>query len=97
MTEEPQNQNTPMNLESFWKLLESKFVSYGIPGALVAVALDFARKSDWKNAGICVISAGGVWLFIKIGKKISPYIDKSLDWIITVQIPKLWLSTRQKA
>jgi hypothetical protein len=63
---------------------------------LVAVALDFARKSDWKNAGICVISAGCVWLFIKIGTKISPYIDKSLDWIITVQIPKLWTKITDK-
>ena len=96
MTEEPQNQNTPMNLESFWKLLDSKLVSYGIPGALVGVAIDFARKSDWKNAGICVFSAAGVWLFIKIGKKISPYIDKLIDWIITVQIPKLWTKITDK-
>ncbi|MEA5579121.1 GUN4 domain-containing protein [Anabaena sp. UHCC 0451] len=96
MTQEPQNQNTLMNLESFWNLLDSKLVSYGIPGTLVAVALDFARKSDWKNAGICVFSAGGVWLFIKIGKKISPYIDKLIDWIITVQIPKWWTKITDK-
>jgi energy-coupling factor transporter ATP-binding protein EcfA2 len=92
MAEESQNQNTLMNLEGFLKLLESKLVSYGIHGALVAVALDFARKSDWKNAGICVILAGGFWLL----KKIIPYIDKLIDWVITIQIPKLWTKITDK-
>ena len=56
MADESKEQNTPMTLEGFWKFLDSKFVSLGVPGALLAVALDFARKSEWKNVALTVLS-----------------------------------------
>ncbi|WP_414551865.1 hypothetical protein [Anabaena sp. CCY 0017] len=90
MAEDPKDQNTLLNLEGFWKLLDSKLVSLGIPGALIGVALDFARKTDWKNAGLCILAAGGIWLVIKVGSKLSPQIDKFLDWLLATQIPKWW-------
>ncbi|MEA5558566.1 GUN4 domain-containing protein [Nodularia spumigena] len=83
MAEDPKDQNTLLNLEGFWKLLDSKLVSLGIPGALIGVALDFARKTDWKNAGLCILAAGGVWLVIKVGSQLSPRIDKLLEWIFS--------------
>ncbi len=83
MAEESKDQNTPLNLEKFWKILDSKFVSWGIPGALFGVALDFIRKSEWKNAGLCMVAAAGVWLVIKVGSKLSPRIDKLLDWMLS--------------
>ena len=70
-----------MTLESFWNLLYSKFVSLGVLEALLGVAPDFARKSEWKNAVLCGVGATGIWLVIKVARKISPRIDKLLDWI----------------
>ncbi|MBC6429962.1 NACHT domain-containing protein [Nostoc sp. HG1] len=90
MAEDPKNENAPITLESFWKILDSKLISLGIPGALIGVALDFARKKEWQNAGLCVGAAGAFWLIIKVGNKLSPYIDKFLDWILVTQIPKWW-------
>ncbi|MCL6749517.1 GUN4 domain-containing protein [Nostoc sp. CCCryo 231-06] len=90
MAEDPKNENAPIILESFWKLLDSKLISLGIPGALIGVALDFARKKEWQNAGLCVGAAGAFWLIIKVGNELSPYIDKFLDWILVTQIPKWW-------
>ncbi|MDJ0675446.1 MAG: GUN4 domain-containing protein [Calothrix sp. MO_167.B42] len=81
MAEESKEQNTPMTFENFWKLLDSKFVSLGVPGALLAVALDFARKSEWKNVTFCAVGAAGIWLGIKVVNKLSPRIDKFLDWM----------------
>jgi hypothetical protein len=83
MTQNPQDQNAPITLESFWKLLDSKLISLGIPGALIGVAIDFARKSEWRNAGLCIVAAGGFWLIIKVGNKLSPLIDKLLDLIFS--------------
>ncbi|KZL47773.1 hypothetical protein A2T98_21495 [Nodularia spumigena CENA596] len=96
MTQDPKEQNTLLNLEGFWKLLDSKLISLGIPGALIGVALDFARKTDWKNAGLCILAAGGVWLVIKVGSKLSPQIDKFLDWILNTQIPKWWTTVTDR-
>ncbi|WP_392480039.1 GUN4 domain-containing protein [Nostoc sp. C110] len=90
MAEDQKDQNAPITLESFWKLLDSKLISLGIPGALIGVAIDFARKSEWKKAGLCMFAAGGFWLIIKFGNKLSPYIDKFLDWLLATQIPKWW-------
>lgn len=83
MPEDQKDQNAPITLESFWKLLDSKLISLGIPTALIGVALDFARKKEWQNAGLCVGAAGAFWLIIKVGNKLSPYIDKFLDWIFS--------------
>jgi hypothetical protein len=82
MAENLQDQNTPLRLFNFWKLLNSKVVSLGTPAILVGVALDFARKSEWEKAGLCVFAAAGVWVVIKIGSKIAPSIDKLWDWIL---------------
>ncbi|MBD2360169.1 GUN4 domain-containing protein [Anabaena minutissima FACHB-250] len=83
MAEDPKDQNAPITLESFWKLLDSKLISLGIPGALIGVAIDFARKTQWKNAGLCIVAASGFWLIIKIGNKLSPRIDQLIDWILS--------------
>lgn len=83
MTQNPQDQNAPITLESFWKLLDSKLISLGIPGALIGVAIDFARKSEWQKAVLCIVAAGGFWLIIKVGNKLSPLIDKLLDLIFS--------------
>ncbi|MBW4631347.1 MAG: hypothetical protein KME30_05430 [Iphinoe sp. HA4291-MV1] len=93
MPENPQDQNTPLTLENFWKILDSKLVSLGTPAVLVGVALDFARKSEWQNAGLCVVAAVAVWFVIKICNKIAPRIDKLLDWMLDnaeILLQNLW-------
>ncbi|MBE9199309.1 MULTISPECIES: GUN4 domain-containing protein [unclassified Nodularia (in: cyanobacteria)] len=82
MAEDSQDQNVPITLETVRKLLDSKLISLGIPGAFIGVAIDFARKWEWEKASLCILAAAGVWLFIKVGSKLSPRIDKLLDWIL---------------
>ena len=83
MVEQSKDQNTSLTtLENFWKILDSQLVSLGTPAALIAVAIDFARKSEWNNVLLCLIAAVGVWIIIKVGSKIAPRIDKLLEWIL---------------
>lgn len=82
MAEDSKDQNAPLTLEGFWKILDSKLVSLGTPAALIAVAVDFARKSQWKEAGLCVVGAFALWLLIQVANKLAPRIDKLLDWIL---------------
>ncbi|BAZ26099.1 hypothetical protein NIES4073_70050 [Kalymmatonema gypsitolerans NIES-4073] len=93
MAENLQDQNTPLTLENFWKILDSKLVSLGIPTALVGVALDFARKSEWQKAGLCLLIAVVLWFLIQIAHKLKPRIDKLLDWLLDnaeILLQNLW-------
>ncbi|MCC5619898.1 NACHT domain-containing NTPase, partial [Nostoc sp. CHAB 5715] len=82
MAEDSKDQNAPLTLEGFWKILDSKLVSLGTPAALIGVALDFARKSQWKEAGLCVVGGLALWILIQVANKLAPRIDKLLDWIL---------------
>ncbi|MBN4001487.1 GUN4 domain-containing protein [Nostoc sp. LPT] len=82
MAEDSKDQNAHLTLEGFWKILDSKLVSLGTPAALIAVAVDFARKSQWKEAGLCVVGAFALWLLIQVANKLAPRIDKLLDWML---------------
>jgi predicted NACHT family NTPase len=70
------------NLEKFFEALDNKFVSLGVPGALSVIGLDKLRQSSdlWKEAAAYFAAAAGVWLVIKIGKKLAPKLDNLLDW-----------------
>ncbi|MEH2282341.1 MAG: GUN4 domain-containing protein [Nostoc sp.] len=82
MAEDPKDQNAPLTLEGFWKILDSKLVSFGTPTALIAVAVDFARKSQWKEAGLCLVGGIALWILIQVANKLAPRIDKLLDWML---------------
>lgn len=77
MTPPPAN-----NLEKVFEALDNKFVSLGVPGALSVIGLDKLRQSSdlWKEAVAYFAAAAGVWLVIKIGKKLAPKLDNLLDW-----------------
>ncbi|MBW4625379.1 MAG: hypothetical protein KME49_07720 [Brasilonema octagenarum HA4186-MV1] len=93
MPENSQDQNTPLTLENFWNILNSKPVSLITPGGLVVVAVHFALKSELRNTGLCLLAAVAVWFVIKIGNKIAPRIDKLLDWILNnaeILLQNLW-------
>jgi hypothetical protein len=72
----------PSNLEKVFEALDNKFVSLGVPGALSVIGLDKLRQSSdlWKEAAAYFAAAAGVWLIIKIGKKLAPKLDNLLDW-----------------
>jgi predicted NACHT family NTPase len=82
MAEDPKDQNAPLTLEGFWKILDSKLVSLGTPAALIGVALDFARKSQPKEAGLCLVGGIALWILIQVANKLAPRIDKLLDWML---------------
>jgi hypothetical protein len=71
---------TPTNIEKVFELLDNKLVSLGIPGALSFVGITQARQGQVKAAAGYFVSAAGVWMAIKVGKKLAPKIDQLLDW-----------------
>ena len=77
-------ENTPDNLEKVFQLLDTKLVSWGLPGAISAVGVNKIRQSSelWPEAAGCFVAAAGVWVVIKVGKKLAPKLDKALDWSI---------------
>ncbi|MGG6295915.1 GUN4 domain-containing protein [Leptolyngbya sp. AN02str] len=79
MPDEPSNL-VPTTLEKVFELLDSKLVTFGVPGALSAVGIAKVTRSEWTEAGWCFAVAAAVWLVIKTGKKLAPKIDQLLDW-----------------
>jgi GUN4-like/NACHT domain len=81
MPDEPASYSSA-NIEKVFELLDSRLVSLGVPGALCAIG--FSKVYD--NAGSEVwwyfVGAAGIWLTIKVGKKLAPKIDQLLDWVI---------------
>jgi predicted NACHT family NTPase len=74
----------PTNLEKVFELLDKKLVTLGVPGALSFVGIDILRKdwNNWPNAAWCFAAAAGVWVVIKVGKRLAPEIDQLLDWLV---------------
>jgi hypothetical protein len=71
---------TPTSIEKVFELLDTKLVSFGIPGALSFVGITQARQGRVQAAAGYFVSAAGVWVAIKVGKKLAPKIDQMLDW-----------------
>lgn len=78
MVEEPSNY-TPTTIEKFFELLDTKLVSLGIPTALSAVGINYARSQQWEDAVWCFAGAAAVWIIIKVGSKLAPKVDQGLD------------------
>ena len=81
MTEEP-SAYSPTTIEKVFESLDNKLVTLGIPGALSFVGITKARENQWTEAGWCFVGAAGVWIVIKIGKKLSPKLDQAMDGAI---------------
>lgn len=81
MPEEPPKP-LPTTLEKVFELLDNNLVTLGIPGALTAVGIAKVNQGHWSEAGLCFAGAVGVWLVIKVGKKLAPKVDQLLDWTI---------------
>ena len=82
MPEEPPAY-TPTTIETVFELLDKKLVSLGVPTAISAVGVNAVRTGDWKQASWCFAGAAGVWILIKVGKKLAPKFDQLLDWGIS--------------
>jgi hypothetical protein len=72
----------PTGIEKVFELLEQKFVTFGISGALAAVGVTKAKEGKWTEVGWCFAGAAGVWLAIRVGKKLAPKLDQVLEWSI---------------
>ena len=70
----------PYTLEKVFERLDQKLVTLGVPGALSAVGVNKVMAEQLPTAGWCFAGAAGVWLVIKIGKKLAPKLDQLLDW-----------------
>ncbi len=85
-TPEPNEESSaylPTTIEKVFELLDSKLVTFGVPGALSAVGVNKVLTSaPWTEAAWCFAGAAGVWIAIKIGKKLAPELDQALDWAI---------------
>ncbi|MBW4471706.1 MAG: hypothetical protein KME45_15040 [Stenomitos rutilans HA7619-LM2] len=73
---------SPTTIEKVFELLDNKLVSFGVPGALSFVGITKARENQWTEAGWCFAGAAGVWLVIKLGKKLSPKLEQAMDGAI---------------
>ena len=69
----------PITLDDVRKLLDSKLVSAGVPGGLVAIAIDRALKSTWDEAAKFAVAAVLVWFLIKIFSRLTPRVDRVID------------------
>jgi len=69
-------------IEKVFELLDTKLVTFGIPGALIAVGVTKAHENHWTEAAWCFAGAAGAWIVIKVGKKLAPKLDQVLDWAI---------------
>jgi predicted NACHT family NTPase len=73
----------PTNLEKVFELLDNKLVTLGVPGALSFVGITKIREGLWGDAVLSFVAAAGVWIVIKVGKRLAPEIDQLLDWLVT--------------
>ena len=70
----------PTTIEKVFELLDNKLVTFGVPGALSAVGVNKVLADLWTEAAWCFAGAAGVWIAIKIGKRLAPKLDQLLDW-----------------
>lgn len=70
----------PTTLEKIFELLDTRLVTLGVPGSLSFIGITRAQEGAWREAGLCFVGAAGVWLAIKVGKKLAPKLDTLLDW-----------------
>ena len=89
---DPSSQNLPA-LERVFELLDNKFVSWGASGVLLAAGVRQIVVGDWLGAGGLLLGAGGLWLVIKVGKRLAPKVEEALDWGIgagEAQLRRIW-------
>jgi GUN4-like/NACHT domain len=73
---------SPTTIETVFELLDKKLVSLGVPGALSFVGITKVREQKGMEAGWCFAAAIGVFVVIKVGKKLAPKFDQIIDWAI---------------
>jgi energy-coupling factor transporter ATP-binding protein EcfA2 len=79
-----QNSGNQSNLGELFQKVLVKNAEYLIPAGLVAIALSYVTppKRDWQSFILFLIGAAIAFLGLRIGRKLLPYFDKALDWIL---------------
>jgi energy-coupling factor transporter ATP-binding protein EcfA2 len=88
---------TASGFDTLWRLLDSKFGSLGIPGAVVLIGVNAIKDdpSNWRKGLVWCGVAAGVWLVIEIAKRLRPHGEKLLDWCFSLP-QRLWLQVTDR-
>jgi NACHT domain/Sulfatase-modifying factor enzyme 1 len=81
MPEEPQSPKEADLVEEIKQKVKEKAFSWGLPGLIVALAMHFAKEQQWDVAISLIVGASLIALLAKFFDKLSPHIDKLLEWL----------------
>lgn len=81
MSEDLQKPKEQDLLEKIKKIFEEKALSWGVPGAVLALALHFAKEQKWTLAIALVAGAGLIALLLRFFDKLLPHLDKLFEWL----------------
>ena len=69
----------PIGLNDVRKLLDSKLVNTGVPGAIAGFGISRAFEEEWWQFFSLLGAAAGVWLLIKVGSRVAPRVESAID------------------
>lgn len=69
----------PIELNDVRKLLDSKLVNTGVPGAIFGFGISRAFEEEWWQFVLLLVAAAGVWLLIKVGSRVAPRVESAID------------------
>ena len=73
------DQYQSIGLNDVRKVLDSKLINTGVPGAIAGFGISRAFEKDWWQFLVLLGTAAGVWLLIKIGARIAPRVDQAIE------------------
>jgi predicted NACHT family NTPase len=81
MSEDLQKPKEQDLLEKIKKIFEEKALSWGVPGAVLGLALHFAKEQKWSVVIALVAVAGLTALLLRFFSKLTPHLDKLFEWL----------------
>ena len=75
----PQPPYKGIGLEDVRKVLDSKLVNTGVPGAIAGFGISRAFEGEWWQFGSLLGAAAGVWFLIKLGNRFAPKVERVIE------------------
>jgi predicted NACHT family NTPase len=75
----PQPPYKGIGLEDVRKVLDSKLVNTGVPGAIAGFGISRAFEGEWWQFGSLLGAATGVWFLIKLGNRFAPKVERVIE------------------
>ncbi len=73
------DQYQSIGLNDVRKVLDSKLINTGVPGAIAGFGISRAFEKDWWQFLVLLGTAAGVWLLMKLGARIAPRVDQAIE------------------